>query len=192
MPREGYTAFVAALLDHPSIALELGHPFRPADRNGHDHTFFCGSLDGWFGHVAGALGYRTLDFEIERHDAPVQGCAVMSYPSVDVPWTRISEHRYLSPWDDVAGSVTFREFSRDARRDDVLYYPLRLVDDRDTLARYVAMAEAETGVTFAGRLGTYRYLDMDVCVAEARLTAATHVEALKVGGTTPAFVHRPL
>ena len=191
-PREGYTAFIEAILDHPSITVELSRPYRPTDRDGHDHTFYCGGLDGFFGYRHGDLSYRTLEFEVTRHAESYQGCAVMSYPSADVPFTRVSEHNYLSPWDETTGTVVFREYSRDARRDDTLYYPLRLVDDKETLARYVDLAEGESGVTFAGRLGTYRYLDMDVCVAEARRTAAAHVAALAEGAAPPAFAVRPL
>ena len=191
VPVEGYTAFIAALLDHPLIGVELSRPFAPADRDGHAHTFYCGGLDRWFDYREGDLSYRTLDFEIERHDAPFQGCAVMSYPSIDVPWTRVTEHRYLAPWDEPRGTVIGREFSRDAGRDDTLYYPLRLVDDKERLARYVALARGESGVTFVGRLGTYRYLDMDACVAEARQTAAAYLDAVG-GAPMPVFVHAPL
>ena len=191
-PVEGYTAFIEAILDHPSVTIELERPYRPDDRDGHDHTFYCGGLDGFFGYRHGDLSYRTLDFEVTRHADTYQGCAVMSYPSAEVPFTRVSEHKYLSPWDEATGSVVFHEYSRDAKRDDVLYYPLRLVDDKETLARYVELAEGERGVTFAGRLGTYRYLDMDVCVAEARRTATAYLDAAAAGTEAPAFVHRPL
>ena len=191
-PRKGYTAFIEAILDHPSITVELNRPYAHADREGHEHTFYCGGLDGFFDYRFGDLGYRTLEFEVTRHEGSYQGCAVMSYPSADVPFTRVSEHNYLSPWDETTGSVVFHEYSRDAKRDDTLYYPLRLVDDKETLARYVELAEGESGITFAGRLGTYRYLDMDVCVGEARATAARHLSALAEGTPPPVFAARPL
>ena len=192
-PENGYTAFIGAILEHPSITVELSRPYAgDADREGHEHVFFSGGLDRWFDYRLGDLSYRTLDFEVSRHEGSFQGCAVMSYPEVEVPHTRISEHMYFAPWDEVTGTVVFHEYSRDARRDDTLYYPLRLVNDKAVLGEYVKLAEEERGVTFVGRLGTYRYLDMDVCIEEALQTAAAYLGARGEGASVGAFVNRPL
>ena len=181
MPEDGYTAMVAAILDHPGIELRLGETFAGASEDAPEHVFFSGPLDQYFGFSAGHLGYRTLDFEELRSDDDFQGVAVMNYCDEDVPWTRISDHKYFSPWrlQDTQGSVVYREYSRAWSTGDTRYYPIRLVDDRALLQRYAAMAQSAKGVTFLGRLGTYRYLDMDVTIAEALTVARATLDAFR-------------
>ena len=84
-----------------------------------------------------------------------------------MPHTRVTEHKHFAPWEDHDATICFREFSRECGPDDTPYYPIRLVQEKALLNDYVAAARAETGVTFLGRLGTYRYLDMDVTIREA-------------------------
>src|SRR5690554_6120921 len=160
MPRAGYTAMVAAILDHPRITVELQTPYRAQMAQAADHVFWSGPLDGFFDYKLGRLGYRTLDFERFTHQGDYQGCAVMNYGEEAVPFTRITEHKYFSPWERHRKSVCYREFSRACEPGDIPYYPIRQVREKAFLADYVTRAEAESGVTFVGRLGTYRYLDM--------------------------------
>ncbi len=157
----------------------------------HSRIFWTGPLDGWFGYRLGRLGYRTLDFERFTAHGDWQGCAVMNYGDREVPWTRITEHKHFAPWEDHAGTVCYREYSRACGPEDIPYYPIRLVEEKALLAEYVALAEAETGVTFVGRLGTYRYLDMDVTIREALDTARTFLRCEAEGGEMPAFVQAP-
>ena len=189
IPEAGYTAIVEKILDHPGIDVHVSTLFRPemAERAG--HVFWSGPLDGWFGYDAGRLGYRTLDFE--RFEAPGdwQGCAVMNYGDAGVPQTRITEHKHFAPWEDHAGSTLFRETSRACGPDDIPYYPIRLVDETALLRAYAGRAEQTRGVTFVGRLGTYRYLDMDVTIREALNAARVFLAA---PGAMPAFVTPPL
>ena len=112
----------------------------------------------------------------------------MNYGEEDVPWTRITEHKHFSPWEEHAGSVLYREYSRACGPDDIPYYPIRQVRENALLRDYVALAEAETGVTFMGRLGTYRYLDMDVTIRAALATGQLFLR----DGTAPPFVPAPL
>ena len=91
----------------------------------------------------------------------------MNYGDRDVPYTRITEHKHFAPWEEHAGTVCYREYSRACEAGDIPYYPIRLVQEKALLAEYEALAQAEDGVTFLGRLGTYRYLDMDVTIREA-------------------------
>ena len=188
MPAQGYTALVTAILDHPAITVHLETRFARVQAGAYDHVFYAGPLDGWFDYELGHLGYRTLDFERFTYDGDYQGCAVMNYGDADVPWTRITEHKHFSPWEDHAGSVLYREFSRACEAGDIPYYPIRQVREKALLRDYVTRAEAETGVTFVGRLGTYRYLDMDVTIREALDTAAVFLR----DETAPPFVHAPL
>ncbi len=167
MPVNGYTDMVAGILDHPGITVSLNTTVSRADAAAYDHVFYSGPLDGWFDFELGRLGYRTLDFERFSHDGDYQGCAVMNYGDQETPYTRITEHKHFAPWEEHQGSVLYREFSRACGPDDIPYYPIRMVEEKALLTRYVDLARAEQGVTFVGRLGTYRYLDMDVTIREA-------------------------
>lgn len=189
MPENGYTAMVERILDHPSITVHLNTRFTRDQAGEYDHVFYAGPLDGWFDFELGRLGYRTLDFERFNYDGDYQGCAVMNYGEEAVPYTRITEHKHFSPWESHEGSVLYREFSRLAEPEDIPYYPIRQMDEKALLADYVALAQKESGVTFVGRLGTYRYLDMDVTIREAMDTAEAY---LAHGPDTPVFVKPPL
>ena len=112
----------------------------------------------------------------------------MNYGEESVPYTRITEHKHFSPWENHEGSVCYREFSRSCGPEDIPYYPIRQVKEKELLQKYVARAESQSDVTFVGRLGTYRYLDMDVTIREALDTAESFLKA----GTLPAFVMPPL
>ncbi|SNR66410.1 UDP-galactopyranose/dTDP-fucopyranose mutase family protein [Paracoccus sediminis] len=192
MPRDGYTAMVRAILDHPGITTDLDTPYDPAMAGECDHVFWSGPLDGFFGYGLGRLGYRTLDFERFDHDGDYQGCAVMNYGDREVPYTRITEHKHFSPWETHEKSVCYREYSRAAGPDDIPYYPIRLVREKALLEDYVRLARNTPGVTFVGRLGTYRYLDMDVTIREALDTAAAFLDGAAQGRRPGAFVHAPL
>jgi len=192
MPEQGYTAMVMRMLDYPAITLHLNTAFTRAQAVGFDHVFYSGPLDGWFDYDMGRLGYRTLDFEHFTHQGDYQGCAVMNYPSPDVPWTRITEHKHFAPWESHEASVLSREVSRPCGPDDTPYYPIRLTQEQALLSQYVTRAESERGVTFVGRLGTYRYLDMDITIREAIDTAQHYAALTATGQKMPAFMVRPI
>lgn len=188
IPEEGYTPMVAAILDHPGITVTLSQEITPKDVPQGAHLFWSGPLDAYFGHSLGRLGYRTLDFEHFRRNGDYQGCPVMNYGDREVPHTRITEHKHFAPWESHAMTLCTRETSRECGPGDIPYYPIRQVAEKAMLANYAAAAEAVQGVTFVGRLGTYRYIDMDVTVREALDTAAQFLAQ----GTAPAFVTPPL
>jgi UDP-galactopyranose mutase len=188
MPENGYTAMVERILDHPGIKLHLGQTFHRGQATDYAHVFYSGPLDGYFDYEDGRLGYRTLDFERFTFQGDYQGCAVMNYGEVSVPYTRITEHKHFAPWETHEGSVCYREFARACEPGDTPYYPIRLVEEKALLAHYVEKAKAEAGVTFAGRLGTYRYLDMDVTIREALDTARQFKATADKGEAMPAFV----
>ena len=192
MPAEGYTEMVASILDHPGITVQLGTASAPDMAQEFSHVFWSGPLDGYFGFDLGRLGYRTLDFERFTHQGDYQGCAVMNYGDAEVPFTRITEHKHFAPWESHEGSVCYREFSRLAEPEDIPYYPIRLVAEKALLGDYVARAQETRGVTFVGRLGTYRYLDMDVTIREALDTARAFLAADKKGESIGAFHISPL
>jgi len=117
------------------------------------------------------LGYRTLDFSSEVHHGDYQGNAVINYGCLEKPYTRISEHKHFAPWENHDKTIIYKEYSRSCERNDIPYYPIRLTADKQILSNYEALTKKENNVSFVGRLGTYRYLDMDVTVNEALSTA---------------------
>jgi UDP-galactopyranose mutase len=192
MPEAGYTELVAAILDHPGITVALNTPFDPAAAADFDHLFWTGPLDGFFEHRLGRLGYRTLDFERFTYQGDYQGCAVMNYGDLDVPYTRITEHKHFSPWEHHEGSVLYRESARACGPADIPYYPIRLIAEKALLADYVALAQQSRNISFVGRLGTYRYLDMDVTIAEALDLAKAFLAAKAQNGPVPVFGKAPI
>lgn len=192
IPRDGYTAIVENLLDLPNVSLQLGTRFERAQASGYDQVFCSGPIDAWFGCDEGRLGYRTLDFVREDHAGDWQGNAVINYCDMTVPWTRISEHKHFAPWEEHEDTVVFKEYSRLCEGDDTPYYPIRLVAEKALLAHYVQRARQERNVTFVGRLGTYRYIDMHVTIAEALEVAQQYRRSLADGVPLGSFVVDPL
>jgi UDP-galactopyranose mutase len=158
----------------------------------YDHSFWSGPIDAYFDFEHGHLAYRTLDFEPEVVDGDFQGCPVVNYCDASVPYTRITEHKHFAPWERHERTVIYREYSRLADDNDTPYYPVRLVEEKAQLLEYVRLARAEEGVTFLGRLGTYRYLDMDVTIHEALNVADAAKAAIAAGRKIPAFVTDPM
>lgn len=187
MPKDGYTVIVDSIMDHKNITVSLNTKFKKVDQAKYHHVFYSGPLDAYFDYKYGRLAYRTLDFEKFSYQGDYQGTAVMNYGEESVPYTRITEHKYFAPWENNEGSVMYKEFSRLCTEKDLPYYPIRLVGEMDQLEQYVGLAEAETNVTFVGRLGTYRYLDMDVTIAEALKTAKIFLEVASKDRKMPAF-----
>ncbi|MFN8790499.1 MAG: UDP-galactopyranose mutase [Bdellovibrionales bacterium] len=167
IPENGYTEIVQKILDHPQIRVHLKTRLDPEDVQHFDHVFWCGPLDAFYRFDEGRLQYRTLRFERFEADGDYQGNAVINYCDEGVPFTRISEHKHFAPWEEHAKTVCFREFSELCQPHQTPYYPLRLTHDKTRLERYVERARREKSVTFVGRLGTYRYLDMHVVIGEA-------------------------
>jgi UDP-galactopyranose mutase len=167
MPEFGYTELIQRVLDHPNIKVHLECDFPTDSIHTFDHVFYAGTLDGFFKYELGDLPYRTLDFERFSFDGDFQGCAVMNYCDDSEPFTRITEHKHFSPWEEHNSSICYREYSRACTRNDIPYYPLHLVQSNQMLEAYQARAKAQEKMTFVGRLGTYKYMDMDVCIRNA-------------------------
>jgi UDP-galactopyranose mutase len=188
IPRDGYTAIIDAMLQHPNITLHVNTHFDKKMSEDYDHIFYSGPIDAFYEYNLGRLGYRTLDFKMERTEGDFQGCAVMNYGDENIPYTRISEHKHFAPWEAHAQTLYFKEYSRLCGEEDIPYYPIRQTEEQEMLKEYVEKANRETKVTFVGRLGTYRYLDMDVTIKEALEVADLFLEKQ----TAPAFVIDPL
>ncbi|MDT0176028.1 UDP-galactopyranose mutase [Enterobacter sp. BRE11] len=187
MPAEGYTKLIENIALHPGITIDLNTSFDKSMQAKYDHVFYSGPLDAFYDYQFGRLGYRTLDFQKFTYDGDYQGCAVMNYPEQDIPYTRITEHKYFSPWETHQKSVCYKEFSRSCGTDDIPYYPIRQVGEMQLLDKYLDVAAREKNITFIGRLGTYRYLDMDVTIAEALKTAEIFLTQAANNADMPVF-----
>lgn len=183
IPTEGYTAIITNMLDHENITIAVNSRFRIDHKNSFDHVFYTGPIDEWFQHALGKLTYRTLDFVEERHPRDFQGTAVINYSDENVPWTRITEHKHFAPWESYDSTIIFKEYSRACGLSDIPYYPVRLAHDKSVLEAYYHLAAQQTGVTFVGRLATYRYLDMHIAIEEAYSISERFIA--HVNSTTP-------
>ncbi len=192
MPAEGYTALVEKILDVPGVTVHLNTRFDPDLKADYQHVFYSGPIDAWFAHSEGRLPYRTLDFEVVRDTGDYQGNAVINYCDNQQSYTRITEHKHFSPWETHEKTVCYLEYSRQCEEKDIPYYPIRLARDKQQLEKYVTVARNEPNVTFVGRLGTYRYLDMDVTINEALITADKFLDSVNSKTAMPAFVVDPL
>lgn len=170
MPRDGYTAMFAAMLDHPNITLMLGTSFDEVkDRIDARHVVYTGPVDEYFGFQFGKLPYRSLRFEHRSLDIPrSQPVAVVNYPSPEVPYTRVTEFKHLTGQLHPKTSICY-EFPS-ATGDP--YYPVPQPETAALYSRYQALADATANVTFVGRLATYRYYNMDQVVGQALATFA--------------------
>jgi UDP-galactopyranose mutase len=195
IPKDGYTPIVEAILQHESVKVHLGTRFDPSSHSEFgefDHVVWTGPIDAYFGFEFGRLGYRTLDFVPEVCDGDYQGHPVVNYCDLDVPYTRITEHKHFAPWEEHSRTIVYREFSRLCGESDTPYYPIRLVKEKEQLLNYVQRARKARGVTFIGRLGTYRYLDMDVTIHEALLASKAMLECLAKHQPLPSFSIDPM
>ena len=168
MPARGYTAMFRAMLDHPNITVKLGVDYQDViETVGFDHLVFTGPIDEYFGHRYGALPYRSLRFVHEtRHVETYQPVATVNYPNEDVPFTRITEYKHLTGQVADRTSITYEYPSSTGDP----YYPIPREENQALFKRYEALGVAEPGVTFVGRLATYRYYNMDQVVGQALAT----------------------
>ena len=176
LPVDGYTAWLKKMADHPNIEVQLNTDFFAPGPHSRDEyvgkvpVVYTGPVDEYFGNCEGRLSWRTVDLEPEVVDVDdFQGTAVMNYNDADVPYTRIHEFKHFHPERSYPSgrTVIVREYSRFAEEGDEPYYPVNTAEDRAKLTRYRALAAAEPGVLFGGRLGTYQYLDMHMAIASA-------------------------
>ena len=187
IPKNGYTPIFESLLSNQNIQLYLNTVFNRNYSKNYDHIFYTGPLDGWFNYCEGRLGYRTLDFKMKQVKGDFQGCAVMNYSDQKIKHTRITEHKHFTPWEKNEKSIIFKEFSRKCNKNDIPYYPIRLLNEKALLLNYISMAKKEKNVSFLGRLGTYRYIDMDATISEALQASIITLEKINKNETIPTF-----
>ena len=174
IPVGGYTKMVANMLE--GIEVRLGCDYLE-DRGGWDamadKVIYTGAIDAFYGFSQGTLEYRSVRFETELLDMPnFQGNAAVNYTDRETPWTRIIEHKWFEfgkddDGNDLPKTVISREFSSAWKPGDEPYYPVNDEKNGALYAKYKELAEKEEKVIFGGRLGEYKYYDMDQVIASA-------------------------
>ena len=171
LPIEGYGQLFENMLKSELIEVHLETDFFSVRNalNPDAIIVYTGAIDKYFDFKFGQLSWRTVDFTFEKLDiADFQGCAVMNYGDLEIPYTRIHEFKHLHPERfDSGKTIIAREYSRKAADTDQPYYPINTPADRELLIRYRELAKKETNVLFGGRLGSYQYLDMHMAIGAA-------------------------
>ncbi len=174
IPVGGYTRLVERMLD--GIEVKLGVDYLNARRDwdgAADRVVYTGPIDAYFGYRLGCLEYRSVRFETELLDMPnFQGNAAVNYTDRETPWTRIIEHKWFEFGKDETGrdlpkTVISREYSSEWKPGDEPYYPVNDEKNGALYTQYRALADEEKHVIFGGRLGSYKYYDMDQVIAAA-------------------------
>ncbi len=174
IPIGGYTKMVANMLD--GVEVRTGVDYL-ADKENWDNqarkVVYTGPIDEYYGYSLGTLEYRSVRFETELLDIPsFQGNAAVNYTDRETPWTRIIEHKWFEFGKDENGNdlpktVISREYSSEWKLGDEPYYPVNDGRNSDLYAKYKELSEKEDKVIFGGRLGEYKYYDMDQVIAAA-------------------------
>lgn len=175
IPIEGYTQMVERMLADADVRLETDYLERRDElRRLAERVLYTGPIDAYFGYRLGALAYRSVRFETQVLDTPNhQGCAVMNYTDRETPYTRVIEHKHFA-FGRQEKTVVSREFSTEWKPGDEPYYPVNDEMNGALYEHYRELAVGEKDVLFGGRLGEYRYYDMDKVIASA-LTLAKKV-----------------
>ena len=168
IPIEGYTVLVERLIEGCDVRLNTDFF---ADREMFlglaDKCLYTGTIDGYFDYIYGKLGYRSLRFENEVLDEPNhQGVAVVNYTEREIPYTRIIEHKHFA-FGTQPKTIITKEYPVDWEEGMEPYYPINDEENNALYARYVERAAKEPNVIFGGRLGMYKYYDMDKCIEAA-------------------------
>ena len=172
IPIGGYTKMVENLLDGIEVRLNTDYLEHKAELDAlADKVVYTGPIDAYFGFKLGTLEYRSVRFENETLDIPnFQGNAAVNYTDRETPWTRIIEHKWFEFGKDENGNdlpktIISREYSSEWKASDEPYYPVNDEKNGQLYAKYKELADKETGVIFGGRLGEYKYYDMDTTIA---------------------------
>ena len=172
IPIGGYTKMVENLLDGIEVRLNTDYLEHKAELDAlADKVVYTGPIDAYFGFKLGTLEYRSVRFENETLDIPnFQGNAAVNYTDRETPWTRIIEHKWFEfgkdeDGNDLPKTIISREYSSEWKAGDEPYYPVNDEKNGQLYARYKELADKETGVIFGGRLGEYKYYDMDTTIA---------------------------
>jgi UDP-galactopyranose mutase len=168
IPMGGYTNMVANMLDGVEVRLNTDYLANKAELDAlAEKVVYTGAIDAYFNYKLGTLEYRSVRFETEVLDMPnFQGNAAVNYTDRETPWTRIIEHKWFE-FGTQPKTVISREYSSEWKKGDEPYYPVNDERNGALYQQYKALAEGEKNVIFGGRLGEYKYYDMDAVIASA-------------------------
>ena len=176
IPVDGYTAMIAKMLEGVDVRLNVDFLEHRSELAGQaKRIVFTGQIDAWFGYELGTLEYRSLRFETEHltDTSNYQGGAIVNYTDRETPFTRCMEHKHFYPGLETASTVITREYPSEWKRGDEPYYPVNNERNNALYESYRALArEKSPDVIFAGRLGEYKYYDMDAAGLRALELAA--------------------
>ena len=174
IPVGGYTKMISNMLDGIEVRLNVDYLENKEQLDAlADKVVFTGPIDAYFGYRLGYLQYRSVRFENEVLDTPnFQGNAAVNYTDRETPWTRIIEHKWFEFGKDEEGkdlpkTIISREYSSEWKPGDEPYYPVNDEKNSKLYVEYKKLADKEQKVIFGGRLGEYKYYDMDQVVAAA-------------------------
>ena len=182
IPNGGYTQMVANMLQGVEVRLGVNYLANKAELDAlADRVIYTGPIDAYFDYSLGTLQYRSVRFETETLACPnYQGNAVINYTDAETPYTRIIEHKHFEFGSTEPGTKTVisREYSAEWKPGDEPYYPVN--DDKNSAlyAKYKALADAEPHVVFGGRLGEYKYYDMDKVIESALACVAVQMDKI--------------
>lgn len=182
IPVGGYTKMVANMLDGIEVRLQTDYLKNKAELDGlAEKVIYTGPIDAYFRYKLGTLEYRSVRFETEVLDIPnFQGNAAVNYTDRETPWTRIIEHKWFEFGKDAKGqdlpkTVISREYSSEWKAGDEPYYPVNDEKNGELYEKYKALADKESKVIFGGRLGEYKYYDMDAVIESALVMAKKEI-----------------
>jgi len=168
IPMGGYTKMVENLLEGIEVRLSEDYLEKKAEYDAlAEKIVYTGAIDAYFNYKLGALEYRSVRFENEVLDMPnFQGNAAVNYTDAGTPWTRIIEHKWFE-FGDQPKTVISREYSSEWKLGDEPYYPVNDEKNSHLYGEYKKLADEESNIIFGGRLGEYKYYDMDAVIASA-------------------------
>lgn len=182
IPVGGYTKMVANMLDGIEVRLQTDYLKNKAELDSlAEKIIYTGPIDAYFRYELGTLEYRSVWFETEVLDIPnFQGNAAVNYTDRETPWTRIIEHKWFEFGKDAKGqdlpkTVISREYSSEWKAGDEPYYPVNDEKNGELYEKYKALADKESKVIFGGRLGEYKYYDMDAVIESALVMAKKEI-----------------
>ncbi|MDO5540179.1 MAG: UDP-galactopyranose mutase [Eubacteriales bacterium] len=172
IPVGGYTKMVENLLEGIEVRLNEDYLQKKDEYDAMaEKVLYTGAIDAYFGYCLGTLEYRSVRFETELLDKPnFQGNAAVNYTDAETPWTRIIEHKWFEFGKDAQGkdlpkTVISKEYSSEWKPGDEPFYPVNDEKNGKLYQEYKKLADAENNVIFGGRLGEYKYYDMDAVIA---------------------------
>ncbi|MBE9199306.1 MULTISPECIES: UDP-galactopyranose mutase [unclassified Nodularia (in: cyanobacteria)] len=180
MPLHGYTRMFEKMLDHPNIKVMLNTDYREIEQViPWREMVYTGAIDEFFDYRYGKLPYRSMHFQHETHNTPVfQPAPVINYPNEHL-YTRVTEFKYLTGQEHNKTTIVY-EFPQ---AEGEPYYPVPRPENYEIYTKYKALADSMSGVYFVGRLATYKYYNMDQCVAQA-LSVYQQIKFVEIGKST--------